>query len=276
MKYKYAITIRNKGQEVAEGHTPQEAFYSICPNVDLFRVKDASNATVCIDLLEGQRKSTHYYIMHGKNRMKKFLMKDVNATILNAELLGMDVETVLTDFFVKAGYKLEQFGIFATACGHHVILIVASKHCAFYLIPCNVTRIDNNMVVIHVHPKANLCVMGGENLISTKDMLKACYANTIDLALLNTDKVTDMRQMFYMCTTTTINFANFNTENVTDMSDMFANSKIKYMDLSNFSTQSLQKSRHMFDEAQIKTTKIYNDKIMDLFKKGTYKQSWSR
>ena len=62
----YRVAIRNKGSREVQGESPSDAFKKISPDWELSVTSDAFNADVCIELLNGSRKSKSYYKLMGK------------------------------------------------------------------------------------------------------------------------------------------------------------------------------------------------------------------
>ena len=65
----YRITVKGLPRRVSEGNNPTEAFERFFPHVELVPTKNREEATTCIELLDGKRKSVSYYV--GRTKQDK-------------------------------------------------------------------------------------------------------------------------------------------------------------------------------------------------------------
>ena len=73
------------------------------------------------------------------------------------------------------------------------------------------------------------------------------YIVTIDLSLINTEKVTNMAHMFDNCKMNNLCLTSFNTENVTNMEYMFSGCQfLQSLDISTFNTKNVKNMGNMF------------------------------
>ena len=62
----YQITVRGRGNTVQTGTTPLEAFTKAFPDIILIPTKERQLASVCIELLDGRRKTKNFYLAQAK------------------------------------------------------------------------------------------------------------------------------------------------------------------------------------------------------------------
>lgn len=106
------ITVKGKGQKEAQGEGPQEAFASLFPHIELQEITDKMQAQVCIELLNGKRKSRTFYYIKKVNQVKTHSTLSKEAVAIGYEVghsyyryLTKDFGTITNDVFT-VGHKL--------------------------------------------------------------------------------------------------------------------------------------------------------------------------
>lgn len=83
---------------------------------------------------------------------------------------------------------------------------------------------------------------------------------SLDLAIFDTSKVTDMLDMFAFSGVKKLDLRSFNTSKVTNMTSMFVGSKVESLDLTSFNTLSVKNMDAMFHSTNnLKLLKIGKD-----------------
>lgn len=176
---------------------------------------------------------------------------EIYNTLNKAKLLGLEVKEI------------------ATHCLNSCYLVSISKTEHILLIPSNVTEIHDPEYSDNVEFNSplrgytgTLKVIGGQNLISTKNLFKQVKFNTIDISKLDTHNVIDMTRMFYFCYFDNkskgkiLGLNSLNTSKVKYMKLMFTNCLVEDLDLSNFSIDNVETLAFMFSGCECHTLNI--------------------
>ena len=110
----YLITVKGKGQKEAKGESPQDAFATLFPNIELQEIKDKTQAQVCIELLGGKRKSKTFYFVKKITQEKPKRVSHIDTDAINIgyavghsyfRYISKDFGTVTNDIFT-VGHKI--------------------------------------------------------------------------------------------------------------------------------------------------------------------------
>ncbi len=271
----YKVTIKELGIKEVQATNPREACTFAFPDIEITPMTPGFIANVSIELLNGKRKSKHFYV-GAKKGATLITIEDIKKLLVHNSLMGQNgVDEIVTYLLHKGVKRIKK--ISGCSKKETTLLVQMSEYDYVLIIPNNVTGMpgfnrkydewnqfkSNSGTSIQkdgsylpwgtgdhstlITPIDTLTVLGGGGLEDISTLFSHICAKTIDLSHMIKSDLRYVQHLFSKsCIENIIGLENLNFKEISKMSSMFADAHISEVHLKNVTLENVENIQFMF------------------------------